>query len=94
MLRHWVSCDFRFASLPCRPPGFRTDRPAKPILIPGALAWYLTLQHRGRLLTIQEYAIFNNGAFAHPTDPNELLPLFPTARAISADPLLLEPSTG
>jgi hypothetical protein len=75
------------------PPGFRTERPGKALPVTGALAWYLTLQHRGRLLTVQEYAVYNTGAFPHPTDPARLASRFPAARALSADPLVLPPAT-
>jgi hypothetical protein len=74
------------------PAGFRTERPARPAPRTGALAWYLTLQHRGHQLTVQEYAIVNTGTVAHETHPADLARLFPQARAVSADPLLLEPT--
>ena len=73
------------------PEGFRTERPARPLPPTGALAWYLTLQHRGHRLTIQEYAVANTGALPHPTDPTQLARLFPNARALSSEPLLLQP---
>ncbi len=73
------------------PSGYRTERVAAAEPVDGALYWYLTLRHRGRQLTVQEYALYNSGAVAHPTDPSRLAARFPTARAVSADPLLLAP---
>ena len=73
------------------PEGFRTERPNRPLPMTGALAWYLTLQHRGRRLTIQEYAVANTGAVAHGADPVMIAHLFPNARAISPDPEVISP---
>jgi hypothetical protein len=73
------------------PPGFHTDRPGLVLPAEGALQWVLTLQHRGRTLSVQEYALYNTGALPHPTDPATLAARFPTARAVSADPLALAP---
>lgn len=75
------------------PEGFRTEQPNRSLPRTGALAWYLTLQHRGHRLTIQEYAVANTGAVAHPADPVTIARLFPNARAISADPEALPPGS-
>ena len=73
------------------PPGFHTDRPGLALPADGALRWVLTVEHRGRTLSVQEYAVHNTGALPHPTDPATLAARFPTARAVSADPLVLAP---
>jgi TraK protein len=73
------------------PEGFRTERPNRSLPMTGALAWYLTLQHRGRRLTIQEYAVANTGAMQHTADPVMIAHLFPNARAISTDPEAIPP---
>jgi len=75
------------------PEGFRTEQPNRPLSRTGALAWYLTLQYRGHRLTIQEYAVANTGAVAHKADPMGIARVFPNARAISADPDVLQPGT-
>lgn len=75
------------------PQGFRTERLGTPLPVTGALAWYLTLRHRGHLLSLEEYAVYNLGAFPHLLDPAQLAGVFVTARAISADPLTLAPGT-
>jgi len=73
------------------PEGFRTERPNRPLPMTGALTWYLTLQHRGHRLTIQEYAVANTGALTHQADPVLIAHLFPNARAISTDPEVIPP---
>ena len=73
------------------PEGYRTEQPNRPLPMTGALAWYLTLQHRGHRVTIQEYAVANTGAMVHKADPVNIAHLFPNARAISSDPEVLQP---
>ena len=75
------------------PEGFRTEKPNRELPMTGALSWYLTLQHRGHRLTIQEYAVANTGAVAHKADPVAIAHLFPNARAISSDPEVVPAGT-
>lgn len=73
------------------PKGYRTERPGTRLPVDSALQWWLTLRHRGRALTIDEYMVFNSGAIAHSLEPSHLAPRFPTARAVSGDPLVVPP---
>lgn len=71
--------------------GYRTERPGTLLPIDGALQWWLTLRHRGRALTIDEYMVFNGGAVTHSLEPSHVAQRFPAARAVSADPLVVPP---
>ncbi len=71
------------------PKGYPTERPGTPLPIDGALRWWLTLRHRGRALTIDEYTVFNAGAVSHSLEPSRLAARFPSVRAVSGDPLVV-----
>lgn len=73
------------------PKGYHTERPGTLLPLDGALQWWLTLRHRGHALTIDEYMVFNGGAVVHSLEPSHVAQRFPTARAVSGDPLVVPP---
>lgn len=75
------------------PKGYHTERLVTLLPIDSALQWWLTLRHRGRAFTVEEYMIFNSGAVAHSIEPSHIAQRFPTARAVSSDPLVVPPGT-
>ena len=75
------------------PRGYQSERTGSALPIDGAIQWWLTLRHKGRALTIDEYTVYNAGAVPHSLEPSRLAGRFPEARAVSADPLILLPGT-
>jgi hypothetical protein len=73
------------------PRGYQTERVGESLPVDGAVRWWLTLRHKGRILTVEEYTLHNDGAVAHPVPLPAVAARFPTARALSVDPELLAP---
>jgi len=74
------------------PLGYRVDQPGTPQPITGALLSWLATTYKGRTFTVAEYAIYNSGAVSQSLTPERVAThLSLNARAISADPSLLEP---
>ncbi len=73
------------------PRGYQTERVGQSLTVDGAVRWWLGLRHKGRVLTVEEYTLYNDGAVPHHIPLTAVAARFPTARALSIDPDLLPP---